>query len=236
MIEELIEILQNVADVGIEDIVISPRDGTSHIRGANGDQITIVFYHAGLLLFDNTVAIQGVSSFLSRLRLFDSDKVKVDTENRDDYISLLRFIQGRRKTTYRMGNPKHVPTPSVVPGLDTATNHFTLSKADVDKLLKEMSSISLTGKKDEQHISFNSVDGVLHYSIFNGEDDKFYDKIEDTGVSDFESTVFDVKNFTRVLRKCIDTNTEHATITLTDMGALVFPMSEVDIIIAPIRR
>lgn len=236
MITKLTNILQNVTDVGIDDIVISPRDEKSHIRGANSDQITIVFYHADELLFDSTVAIQGVSSFLSRLRLFDSDKVKIETEQRGDYISMLRFVQGRRKTTYRMGNPSHVPTPSVVPGLATASNTITLTKLDVDKLLKEMSSISLTGKKDEQHIALHSEEGVLHYSIFNGEDDKFFDKIEDTGVEDFDSTVYDVKNFTRVLRKCLDSNIESATITLTDMGALVFPMSEVDIILAPIRH
>lgn len=236
MIEKLTNILQNITDVGIDDLVISPKNGMSHIRATNSDQITIVFYQTDVLLFDHTVAIQGANSFLSRLRLFDSDKVKVEVEKRDDYISLLRFSQGRRKTTYRMGNPNHVYAPTSVPGLGDATNTMTLMKVDVDKLLKEVGSISLTGKKDEQSISLSSTDGVLQYAIFNGEDDKFYDKIEDTGVNDFENTVYDIKNFTRVLRKCLDTHKDSVKITLTEMGALVFPMGEVDIILAPIRH
>lgn len=236
MIEKLTNILQNIVDVGIDDLVISPKGDTSHIRATNSDQITVVFYQTDMMLFDKTVAIQGANSFLSRLRLFDSDKVKVEYETRDDYISLLRFTQGRRKSTYRMGNPSHVYAPTSVPRLDLATNTITLTKDDVDKILREVGSISLTGKKDEQHISLNSVDGVLHYSIFNGEDDKFYDKFEETGVDDFDTTVYDIKNFTRVLRKCIDTHKDSVTITMTDMGAMVFPMSEVDIILAPIRH
>lgn len=236
MIEKLTSILQNIVDVGIDDLVISPKNGTSHIRATNSDQITIVFFQTDMLLFDHTVAIQGANSFLSRLRLFDSDKVSIETEKRDDYISLLRFSQGRRKTSYRMGNPAHVYAPTSVPGLGDATNTITLTKLDVDKLLKEVGSISLTGKKDEQSISLSSVDGMLHYSIFNGEDDKFYDKFEDTGVDEFDNTVYDIKNFTRVLRKCIDTHKESVKITLTEMGALVFPMGEVDVILAPIRH
>lgn len=237
MIDKLESVLQSLADVGIEDIVFTPVDDHSCIvRGANAEQIAVVYHTISMQLFDHEVAIQGANSFLSRLRLFDLDKVKLEYETRDDYISLVRFSQGRRKTSIRMGNPKHMYAPSRVPGLDNLTNHIVLTKVVIDKLLREIASVGLTGKKDEQHITISVTDGELTYSLYNGEDDRFSDKIECDGVSDFTPLVWDMKNFTRVLRKSIDKGGESITISLTPMGAMVFPMGVVNVVTAPIRQ
>ena len=234
--DKLESILQAVSDVGIDEIIIEPVGEKSLIRGTNSDNLIILFDHVGTKLFDHDIAIQGVKSFLSRIRLFDKDKVKLETELRNGdstYISVLHLKQGRRKTTFRMGKPKSIHTVTHAPGVDNIAASFKLSKADIEKMLREIQSIGQTGSAIEQTITFQAENGEVHYSLYNGEDDKFDDKIQ-TDVDSFDPVVYDMKNFTRVLRKSLDVKKDEVEVKLIEIMALRFDMGDVDVILAPI--
>lgn len=235
---KLKEILEIVAGVGIEELVIEPIDPQrTRLRGANKERNIIIYDEVDDAVSDLPMGLMSVRALLSRLDLFDPDKAKIETTDDKKLINNVTIKQGRKKASYKCADPTHLAVPKKIPGNLDSDNKIELEKDFVDYISQVITSMSYTGAKAERTISLSVTDEKMKISIFDGEDDTFTDErsCEGSGVSDFSKSSWEVHPFLKVLKKSVEQDNDAlAKFSVTEHGIAVFSVGDYSIIVAPV--
>ena len=253
---QLKQILETLNSVGINEMILEPseKDGVKNtlIRGSNRDR-TVVLYHEipDLNLTDTIIGVQSVNGLLSRINLFDEAKASIELDVAGGMVGTVRVKQGRRKATYRCADPSSLKAPTHVPGglTVTADNAIMLSKDSVDFLGQAISSMSLTGNKEERNIAMKVEGGNLTVKIVDGEDDSFTEVMEGVGGADTGRGMWDVGSFLRVMKKSAETSdiafrriigsdaeveVGGVLFSVSEFRVAIFAVADLDILVIPV--
>jgi len=235
---KLKEILEVVSGVGIEELVIEPIEPQrTRLRGANRERNVIIYDELDEVVSDLPLGIMSVKALLSRLELFDPDKARIETSHDEKLINNLSVKQGRKKVSYKCAALQHLAVPKKIPGNLESDNKLELKKEFVNYLSQVITSMSYTGNRAEKTISLSVTDKKMKVSIFDGEDDTFTDEVscEDSGVSDFSKSSWEVSPFLKVLKKSVEqVEDDIARFHITEHGIAVFNVGSYSIIVAPV--
>ena len=253
---QLKQILETLNSVGINEMVIEPteKDGVKNtlIRGSNRDRNVVVYHEIpDLNLTDTVIGIQSVNGLLSRINLFDEAKASIELDVTGAMVGTILVKQGRKKATYRCADPSTLNAPSRIPGelKVSLDNAIMLSKDNVNFLGQAISSMSLTGNKEERNITMQVEDGNLTVKIVDGEDDSFTEVMEGVGGDNTERGVWDVGSFLRVMKKSSETSdiafrriigsdaeVEDGGVlfSISEFRVAVFAVADLDILVIPV--
>lgn len=231
-IKTLLEVLTSV---GIEEAVLENVEDGTLVRGSNKDMNVVVFHTIPEQLVDSIMGIQSVKGLLSRLQLFDVNKAVITLNTANDRIVDLVIKQGRKKASYRCAEAKQLSVPKKIPGDLTIVDKIEFGREYVDHLMHAITAMSYTGTKAERSISISVKDGVGEFSIFDGENDTFTDEFP-VEFPDTQPVSWDVAPFHRVMKQSLEANTENAIFTITEYGIIVFDLSFINVLVAPVAR
>lgn len=229
------QLLEVLASVGVEEVVIEPTDDGTLIRGANKDLNVVVYHTIEASLVEHPLGIQTVKGLLSRIQLFDIAKASINLESSDELVVDFSIKQGRKKASFKCADPRSMAVPKKIPGDLSIENRIEFDRSYVEHLSQAISAMSYTGSKAERSISMGVKDSVAEFSIFDGEDDTFSDEI-DLDFPDTSKTSWDVAPFQRVLKQSLDMDGENAVFTITEFGIAVFDVGIINVLVAPVSR
>lgn len=234
---ELKLVLEDLYSVGIKSVVLDPNndgDGTL-VRASDKDGKVAVYCDSEFSFSDKTIAIQDVSSILSRVNLFDVNKATVEITDNDDYVLELKIKQGRKKTRFRCAPPEALQVPSRVPGDLTIKDGecVVLQRDYVSYITDVISSLSKTVSDTPANVAIEIKDDNLNVTISDGETDSFSDTLVEIGVDDRDKSYWDAIPFSKVIRQSIRESEEAKFIISKDHGLAVFAVGTVDVIVVP---
>lgn len=232
VVKTLLEVL---ASVGIEEAVLEKVEDGTLVRGANKDTNIIVYHTIPENLVDTVMGIQSVKGLLSRLQLFDVNKAAITLNTANDRIVDLFIKQGKKKASYRCAEASKLTVPKKIPGDLSIVSPIKFDRAYVDHIMHAITAMSYTGSKAERYIGLAVKDKVAEFSIYDGESDTFTDEFA-VDFRDIRNTCWDVAPFQRVMKQSLETNNEHAVFTITEHGIVVFDLSFINILVAPVSR
>lgn len=250
-------ILETLHSVGISEMVLSPTvkndKPSTLVRGSNRERSVVVYHEIeDLVLTEVPMGVQSVNGLLSRISLFDESKASIELVQSHDIVGTVNIKQGRKKATYRCADPNQLSAPNRIPG-DLAISEASaiiIPSSQVDFLGQAISSMSLTGNKEERTITMQvTEEGSLDVTIVDGEDDSFKEIIEDVGGSPTEKGTWDVSSFSRVMKRASENSEvsfrrifgsdvgevedKAVVFSITEYKIAVFAVADLDILVVP---
>lgn len=227
-------VLETLDSVGIEEVIFEPTENGTLLRGSNKDKNVVVFHEIPDEITEHPMGIQSVKGLLSRLNLFETDKAQMAFTEAGDAIGNITIKQGRKKASYKCIEPEHVHAPKRIPGDIDMSKCITFDKEYVEYLSQAFSSMGYTGDKSERTVSIGVRDNNLSLNIFDGEDDSFNDTIE-IEHDDIDTSSWEVVPFQRVMKQSVACSASlEANFVITEHGVVVFDVSGISIIVAPV--
>lgn len=170
-------LLQELADIGINEVVIEPVENGTRVRGSNKDRNTIVFKTIpDLNLVEIAIGIQSVRGLLSRINLFEEEKASIVLKNGSSFTQSVTIKQGKRNASFRCSAPSDLAVPKVVPDCEiNDDNRILLDKDYVGFINDAVSAMAYTGNNAERSISVKVESEELVLTINDGECDSFVD-------------------------------------------------------------
>lgn len=223
------KILQVLKSVGVEEAVFKPADGGgTKIFAADSTANVIIVDHIEQDLVEMPLGVHSVSVLLTRLRLFDLEKVKVSFDENERHGCVDRIIlkQGRRNVTFRCIRPERAMVPSIIPDVEYSVT-LQMTKDYANFLNNAFSSIGMTGVKSRSYIAMNVENGQVNIKVHDGDEDSFNDSYE-TDENDIDTSRWEVVPFQRVMKVALsDRETESTLFTIDDIGMATFHL-EID--------
>lgn len=236
-IQLVTKILQTLDSVGIEEAIFEPdpdSQGTK-IRGANKSGTIIVYDVIDTEVSSLPMGVQSIRGLLSRIRLFDLEKVSIELKDNGSEIHDMMIKQGRKKASFsfvepsKIRAPKFVPTDGLVEGIEFTEEYATY-------LNNAMSSMGYTGTKDSQTVSMSCDESVLEVMIHDGEFDSFVDHVESaTEIEDFTKGYWEVAPFKTVMTQSVKhSETKTALMSVNPVSKVAkFSLGDISVMIAP---
>lgn len=233
-------ILEELIAVGVNEVAFEPTtdNKSTLIRGASSDHNIIVYDTYPDLLVPSVLGIQNVRAFYSRISLFDLEKASVNFEksSKSDKIVCVEIKQGRRKVTYKPAQPATLSIPKAMPTMTFVGNEVVFAEDAVDSMMNIFQSMSMTGKKEEQHVAISVESGELELSFSDGESDSFVDKFDVEG-EDIPRSYWNMDPFKRVIKQAAErTVNKSAKLSITEHGIAVFDMIPISVMVAPLAK
>ena len=237
------EILDILSRVGVEEVAIESAE-TEHgtinttVRGASADRQIVVHHTFEEDLIDGvTIGIAALKPFLSRLNLFDMDKIKVsfDGTQEDGSVEQLTIKEGKRKITYRCYDIDYLGVPSQIPNNLATDDKFDFDNERVLYWIKVGNSLLQTARdKEETKVSFSYDDSTIKISIVDGED-KYEEEIEmnDIDLPSVDFTRWSLVPFSKLMKEAL-AHGDRVKFGVTENGVAVVRMSDIDIALSPL--
>ena len=245
-IKILKELLTTLDDAGITEAVFEPFDDSgTRIRGANKEKNILIFDTLDYELVSLPMGVQSIPGLLSRIALFDEDKAKIVTEDDSKVIVEMTIKQGRRKASFRFGNPlakkgghQSLNVPGQISENIDDVQELVFEESYVKYISSVISSMGYTGNKKERIISLKNNDesGTISLRINDGEDDSFIDEIEVAEVSLTSQAGWEVTPFERMLKQSMEVNPgKKAKFGITENHVAVFDLGVIRALIVPLH-
>lgn len=235
-INELKLLLEDLQSVGIQSAIFEPNNGVTRVRGTDKDHNIVVFCDTEFYLSDSTIAINDIRSLLSRVRLFDDNKTKIEELSTDDVMDVLTFKEGRKKTTYQCSDVAGIKVPTQIPEVVEFKDENIIKLDDkyVTYFNNAISSISQTVSVSPSHVSIEVKNHEATISVSDGETDSFSDVIEDVGVKEVLRSSWEAVPFSKVMRQAGVEGQDYAQLVVTKQyGFAVFKVGFVEVIVTP---
>lgn len=242
------KILEIMEGVGILDAGIFAADGKNQIRGITQDKNTIIYTETDQFI-EHQVGLLSVKGLLSRLNLFDEEKMGVELEtlkskkNGEDFVNQITIKEGRRRSKVTTTDPANMRTiPTDYPQCETVFSGV-ISKSYVDYISKMKNSINSASVTDTMYIEMyfdeSSDKGTVNFSIGGGYDD-FDDKFDVDINDEFDSETFSVKwKIDPVIRAMKQASSiseeEKVEFQVTDRGLLEIDIDGIVVTVAPMN-
>lgn len=243
--KKILEIMKGV-DI-TEAGIFASGDEKNQIRGITDDK-TIIMYTDVDQFIESSVGVLSVKGLLSRLTLFNEEKMGVELKTKaskksdEDYVSQIIVKEGRRRSTVTTTDPNMMSIPTVYPKADRVfTAGFT--KEYVDYINKMKASVNTSVSTETLYVELHfeeDCDGkTVDFSIGGGYDD-FDDKIEAEIEDPFVGKVFSVQwkidPFIRAMRQAASVvEGDEFLVSVNTMGILEIDMDGVIVSIAPMN-
>lgn len=177
-------ILEIVNGVKIEELALIPTENGTLVSGIAPDKTAAIFTEIPEKIEDLPMGILSVKGMLSRMNLFDLEKVSVEPTNKEKsgepYVAALSFKQGRKKSYAVTTHPKMLRVPKEFPDTEPCFQ-IGLSKEYINYLKKVVSSIQTVSRKEVFFgLEYDGGDEA-ELSII-GDDDTFREPISAIGV------------------------------------------------------
>lgn len=242
-IKVLKEILTTLDQAGITQAIFEPTEGGTLIRGANKDKNILIFDTMKSDLVELPMGVQSITGLLSRVNLFDEEKAKIVVEksSSDDMISSITVKQGRRKASFRLGNPLlrkgGLSVPTLISENIDEVQELTFSEEYVKYLSSVISSMGYTaGNKAERTLGLDCDGGTVNLRISDGEDDSFVDVLEDTDVELESQASWEVAPFERMLKQSMEVNPgKKAKFGISENHVAVFDLQIIRALVIPLH-
>ena len=235
MITEMKNLLTCLNSVGIETVVLENDNDNAKVRGVDPSGSIVVFDTVDIDAFSEyPMAIQSVNALLSRLNLFSNDS-KLKLGNDGECVTDITITEKRKKVTYRCSDPNNpgLPSKSIDDLSIRDDNSITMTSSQVEELVKAIQSISQTGTKENQTISFSVTDHSASVSVFDGESDSYNDVVENVGMEKCDKVSWDVKSFNKVMRRSAD-GRDTLVFGISKYGTATFNIGDmVDVVVVP---
>lgn len=233
------ELLEVLSSVGIDTCRIMPieHEGQpANIMQAMDSRGNVIVYDVlGELVTEKAMGIQSVRGLLSRINLFDIEKVSVTIKvnERHDIAEEINMKEGRRKASFRFSRPQAIVAVGEMDEFDRSPL-IEFKKEYVDYLKKAISSIMMTGDKEHSYIALEAKDDELTMKVYDGENDSFVETLTIDGLGTIDKCQWEVDSFTRVLKTALQGDESTVVFEVTEMGAAVFDMEVFEVMVAPI--
>lgn len=208
------KIVHNLASLGMEAVALdfNEKENATRIRASDARPSAAgEIAKASLIIFHTIdeditdgklVTISNIKALDARISLFDEEKTTVEMKSSvrdEDTIATMTFKAGRRKVTVRCddsivrktrlageANSGGSRVPSQFPPLEITGEPIVLTEAQVNTVLKGISSIGMTGDKKKARVSLEHDSDGIKLSATDGKSDSYSETFELTGVADFD--------------------------------------------------
>lgn len=244
--KRILEIMKgvNITEAGI----FAEGDEKNQIRGITEDKMIIMFTDVDRFI-DTGVGILSVKGLLSRLTLFNEEKMGVDLKTKDSkktgdtYVNQIIVKEGRRRSNVTTTDPNMMAVPTKYPDSERVfTAGFT--KEYIDYINKMKASVTTSSSSEttlyaELHFNPDSDGSAVDFSIGGGYDD-FDDSIEAEVEEKFVGKNFSVQwkidPFIRAMKQASTTvENDEFIVTVNTMGILEIDMEGVVVSVAPMN-
>lgn len=231
-VKQTIHLLQELADIGITEAVIEPVEGGTRVRGSNKNRNTLVFKTLDFDLVEVPIGVQSVRGLLSRINLFDVEKAVITTTHNNRHAQSISIKQGRRKASFRCGDPELAAVPKAVPDCGiTDENRITFTPDYVEYLSSAIGAMSFTGINAERSMAAKVHDGEMTVTINDGEDDSFVDNKE-MDIVDCRG-IWEIAPFEKLMKLSSQYINGEAEWSISEHGVAVFRIGCLDAMIPP---
>lgn len=227
------DLLQELADIGINEVVIEPVENGTRVRGSNKDRNTIVFKTVpDVNLVSIPLGIQSVRGLLSRINLFEEDKASIVLKNGDNYTQSITIKQGKRNASFRCSSPSDLAVPKVVPDCEVNDeNRILFDKEYVGFVNDAVSAMAYTGNNQERSISIKVETNELTLTINDGDCDSFVDT-KPMEVVNCRGN-WEIAAFTKLMKLSSTYSEADSEFAISEHGVGVFRIGVLDALIPP---
>lgn len=240
------EILEILSRVGVDEVALESKEseetGTNmtQVRGASTDRQIVVHYTFDEdMLSGNSIGISALKPFLSRLNLFDMDKIKVThTSQPNGQVDQLTIKEGRRKITYRCYDIDYLGVPSQIPSNLSADDKLEFDSERVLYWIKVGNSIIQTAnEKVDAKVSFkyDSSEGKAVICIEDGGEDQYVEEIElgTDLVETIDRSVWSLLPFSKLMKEAL-AHGDQVRFGVTENGVAIVRIKDIDIALSPL--
>lgn len=244
-INKMKEILDILKGIDINEVGFIAEGDENHVRGISSDRSTLV-YSSTESIVEHSMGIVSVKSLLSRLSLFDEEKMGVELVTRKNdkgtHVSEILIKEGRRKSKVSTNDPQLLGIPTEYPPV-VDVFAMSMTKDYIDYLNKMKGSIGSTFSVDQMYVElgFNptSEENEIELSI-NGDYDNYVDKltgiIEEDYIGQEFSVQWNIDSFMKTMKKAASVNTDEVIMfTVKNIGILEVSVGDIIVSVVPIN-
>lgn len=243
--KKVLEIMKGV-NITQANILVH-ENNQNQIRGITEDKTIVMFTNVPQFI-ETGVGLLSVNGLLTRLNLFDQEKMGVDLKTEEsqktgeDYVSKIVVKEGRRRSTVTTTDPDILrsKTPQKYPEAARVCT-VGMTKEYVDYINKMKASVSTAASTEtlyaEIHFDSETDEGFVNFNIGGG-----YDDFDDSIVAELDESVegmafsvqWKIEPFIRAIRQAASSSeNDEFMMHVNDMGFLEIDIDGIIVSVAP---